>query len=216
MAATDLDLTGLLRPELLNGVVVLVAGSPDPETSSALAETSSAPDYAGAVTDTCAGLGAQVRACEPHATEEAPTDEAVQAVVLAAGGIDLLVLDGASLFAGALGDGDGRAALHACLDSAWNVTRAVINHAFLPGERGGRIIFVAPATDAGEFAEATRAGLENLSRTLSIEWARHGVSVVCIAPGESTAAGEVASICAYLASPAGAYFSGCQLDLRGV
>jgi hypothetical protein len=39
--------------------------------------------------------------------------------------------------------------------------------------------------------------------------------VVTIAPGTETGAGEVAALSAYLASPAGAYFSGCLLDLRG-
>jgi NAD(P)-dependent dehydrogenase (short-subunit alcohol dehydrogenase family) len=98
------------------------------------------------------------------------------------------------------------------------VTRAVVNRAFLLAERSppsGRIVYLAPASDAGEHAGAARAGLENLARTLSIEWARHGITLVTIAPGEATAAGEVAALCAYLASPAGAYFSGCLLDLRG-
>jgi hypothetical protein len=36
---------------------------------------------------------------------------------------------------------------------------------------------------------------------------------VAIAPGDDTDAGELAAIAAYLASPAGAYFSGCLLDL---
>lgn len=207
-----IDVTGLLRPGLLAGVALLTAPTRDtspPTTAS----------FAGAASAACAGLGARVGSCESAATAEEPLDEAVQAVVADLGGIDVLVLDGAALFERAVGtapDVDGHAALRACLDTAWNVTRAVINHAFLPGERGGRILYIAPAPDAGEFAEVARAGLENLSRTLSIEWARHGVNVVCIAPGTATSAGEVAALCAYLASPAGAYFSGCQLDLRGV
>jgi NAD(P)-dependent dehydrogenase (short-subunit alcohol dehydrogenase family) len=192
-----------LREGLLGEVAVLVAGHPRPGASPSLGEV---------VRDACAGLGARVGSCEPHATDEQQVDAAVKAVVVDTGGLDMLVLDGASLFAV---KEDAHAALRACLDTAWNVTRSVINHAFLPAERGGRIVYLAPAPDAGEFAESARAGLENLSRTLSIEWARHGVNVVCIAPGASTAAGEVASICAYLASPAGAYFSGCLLDLRG-
>ena len=78
-----------------------------------------------------------------------------------------------------------------------------------------------PAPDADgaripRYADAARAGLENLARTLSIEWARYGITTVAIAPGEKTAASEVAALIAYLASPAGAYFSGCLLDLRGV
>ena len=132
-----------------------------------------------------------------------------------AGSLDLLVVDGAGLFA--------QGGLRTCLDATWNVTRAVVNLAFLPpAERQptgsishARIIYLAPAPDAGERSGAARAGLENLSRTLSTEWARHGITVVTIAPGDATAAGEVAALCAYLASPAGAYFSGCLLDLRG-
>ena len=95
------------------------------------------------------------------------------------------------------------------------MTRALASRAFLERERAGRIVFVAPAPSAGEHAEAARAGLENLARTLSIEWARRRVTAVAIAPGDRTAAGEVAALIAYLASPAGAYFSGCLLDLRG-
>ena len=82
--------------------------------------------------------------------------------------------------------------------------------------RGGRIVYIAPSPQDGAHAEAARAGLENLSRTLSIEWARHQTTTVTIAPGDETAAQEVAALVAYLASPAGAYFSGCLLDLRGV
>ena len=69
--------------------------------------------------------------------------------------------------------------------------------------------------DSAEHADAACAGLENLARTLSIEWARHGITPVTIAPGAS-AMGEAAALVAYLASPAGAYFSGCLLDLPGV
>jgi NAD(P)-dependent dehydrogenase (short-subunit alcohol dehydrogenase family) len=131
------------------------------------------------------------------------------------GRIDMLVVDGAGLFA--------RGGLRECLDSAWDATRAVVKLAFMsaasaasgPAPSTGRIIYLAPAQGAGEQADAARAGLENLGRTLSTEWARYEITVVTIAPGEATTAGEVAALCAYLASPAGAYFSGCLLDLRG-
>jgi NAD(P)-dependent dehydrogenase (short-subunit alcohol dehydrogenase family) len=168
----------------------------------------------------------------------------VDAAVAELGSLDMLVVDGAALFthgaadgkvvgaavgatdgkvveaAGGAADGGGaHRALRTCLDTTWNITRAVVNHAFLPADPGPsprRIVYLAPAAGAGESAGAALAGLENLSRTLSTEWARYGITVVTIAPGEMTAAGEVAALCAYLASPAGAYFSGCLLDLRGV
>jgi NAD(P)-dependent dehydrogenase (short-subunit alcohol dehydrogenase family) len=138
-------------------------------------------------------------------------------VVSESGSLDLLVVDGAGLFAWG--------GLRTCLDATWNVTRAVVNLAFLRAEpsssnRPGsgsstrRIVYLAPVPNAGEHSGAACAGLENLGRTLSTEWARYGITLVTIAPGEETDAGEVAALCAYLASPAGAYFSGCLLDLR--
>ena len=122
-------------------------------------------------------------------------------------------MDGAGLFAGG-----AREALVASLEASWNVTRALVNRAFItqaPNPPSRRIVYIAPAPDAGEHADAARAGLENLARTLSIEWARHAITLVAIAPGPDTPAEAIATLVAYLASPAGAYFSGCVLDLRG-
>jgi NAD(P)-dependent dehydrogenase (short-subunit alcohol dehydrogenase family) len=215
----------LLRSGLLAGVSVLVVGAPEPAGS-----------LGSAVSASCAELGACVGVCVAATAEEAAIEGIVRDAVTETGSLGLLVVDGAGLFAqgsaretkaggedaegdGGVGGEDARVALSACLDAAWNVTRAVANLAFLvdePGPTGGRVVYLTPPPDAGPHAEAARAGLENLARTLSIEWARHGITLVAIAPGEATAAGEVAALCAYLASPAGAYFSGCLLDLRGV
>jgi NAD(P)-dependent dehydrogenase (short-subunit alcohol dehydrogenase family) len=190
--------TGLLRPGLLCESSVLVAGTSEP-----------AP-FGVAVGEACTELGAEAHMCAAEGAEEANVDQIVTTAVAESGSLDLLVVDGAGLFA--------QGGLRDCLDAAWDVTRAVVNHAFLATETSpttGRIVYLAPTPQAGEFAGAACAGLENLGRTLSTEWARHGITLVTIAPGEATAAGEVAALCAYLASPAGAYFSGCLLDLRG-
>jgi citronellol/citronellal dehydrogenase len=194
----------MLRPGLLEGVSLLVAGPPERAESLPVAAFGDAVRVAGT------GLGARVHACAPDAVDQASIDEEVGGAV-EAGSLNLLVVDGASLFA--------QGGLRSCLDATWNVTRAVVNLAFLPSEPGPscrRIVYLAPPPGAGESAGAARAGLENLSRTLSTEWARHGITVVTIAPGDRTPADEVAALCAYLASPAGDYFSGCLLDLRGV
>jgi NAD(P)-dependent dehydrogenase (short-subunit alcohol dehydrogenase family) len=200
--------TALLRSGLLNGVCLLVACPAEPAGS-----------FGDAVRTACTELGARVQTCAPDVTDEASVDEAVDAAVAETGGLDLLVVDCAGLYMrGAAEGGDAPRALRTCLDTTWNVTRAVANQAFLPREPSPstrRIVYLAPAPGAGESAGAARAGLENLSRTLSTEWARHGITVVAIASGDTTAVGEVAALCAYLASPAGAYFSGCLLDLRG-
>jgi len=92
------------------------------------------------------------------------------------------------------------------LDDAWDAIHA---HALPPGPR--LIVLLAPPPGDAH-AAAARAGLENLSRTLSIEWARHGIRPVTILQnGDADAAAELV---AYLAGPAGGYFSGCTFTLR--
>jgi NAD(P)-dependent dehydrogenase (short-subunit alcohol dehydrogenase family) len=197
----------LLRPNLLDGVSILVVAASSLGTGGKPGES-----FARAVGDACERLGSRVVFYEyDGAVEEAAMDRAA-ATTPESPGLDMLVVDGASLFAsGGLG---------ACLEGAWNATRAAVNYAFLPAGRGGRIVYLAPAPDADrskivQQADAARAGLENLARTLSVEWARHEITVVTIALGEGTTPSEAAALTAYLVSPAGAYFSGCQLDLRG-
>jgi NAD(P)-dependent dehydrogenase (short-subunit alcohol dehydrogenase family) len=194
----------LLSPDLLDEVSILVVAVSSPGAGGKPEES-----FARAVGDACEGRGARVVVCEcDDAVEEAAMDRAVTKALAESDGLDMLVVDGAASFAsGGLGP---------CLEGAWNATRAAVNHAILPADRSGRIVYLAPPPGAGDQADAARAGLENLARTLSVEWARHAINVVTIALGDSTTPGEAAALTAYLASPAGAYFSGCLLDLRGV
>jgi hypothetical protein len=180
----------LLAPGLLRERSILVVTAPS-ATGEGAGES-----FGRAVAEGAERLGARVRTAAPDAVAVEP------------GGLDMLVVDGAALFSSG--------GLSACLADAWEATGAVVNGAFLPAVRGGRIVYLAPAPGAGEQADAARAGLENLARTLSVEWARHEITVVTIALGDSIVPGEAAALTAYLASPAGAYFSGCLLDLRGV
>ena len=192
----------LLRAGLLEGVSVLTAGAPDPPAG--VHE-----EVSQAVRSACAELGASLLQWDPARLP---------------GRAEVVVFDGACAFAacaaegacGPEGAGAGqREALDRCMELAWELTHAVADSAPLSAGWAGRIIYIAPPQGAGAHAVAARAGLENLARTLSIEWARHGVTTVAIAPGEETAAQEIGALTAYLASPAGAYFSGCLLDLTG-
>ncbi|HWY90895.1 MAG TPA: SDR family NAD(P)-dependent oxidoreductase [Solirubrobacteraceae bacterium] len=201
----------LLSPNLLDEVSILVVAASSPAAGGKQDESFA---HAHAVGDACERLGSHVVVCEyDGAVEEAAMDRAVASATAESEGLDMLVVDGVALFASG--------GLHACLEGAWNATRTVVNHAILPAGRGGRIVYLAPPPGADrskivQQAGAARAGLENLARTLSVEWARHRITVVTIALGDTTAPGEAAALTAYLASPAGAYFSGCLLDLRGV
>lgn len=127
----------------------------------------------------------------------------------ATGTADALVLD----FSGWLPAEPGAGPLQELLDRAWSATQAAANGAFIPHGAGGRILFVAPARRAEPTAPAAVAALENLSRTLSVEWARYGITVNTVASGPDTRPQDLTAFVAFLLSAAGAYFSGARLDL---
>lgn len=182
------DPAALFRPGLLDGVAVGLAGPARPEIERALA-----------------ALGAEARPLELASDEDAPP---------AATGLHALVVDAAALFAAAPAGDDELAPLRASADGTWIATRAVANAAWIaPHQAGGKVVLVAPRPADGTHAEAARAALENLARTLSIEWARYGIRTTTITPGGKTTDEDVAGVVAYLASPAGDYFSGARLDL---
>jgi len=157
--------------------------------------------YGDSAADACAQLGAAVHRLEADPLDEAATAAAVGRLER----IDVLVDDAAARFAAG--------GLRAAADGAWIAARAVATAALIEAEAGGKLVFVAPPPGAGEHAEATRAALENLARTTSIEWARHAIRPTAIAPGDATGADTVAGLVAYLASPAGDYYSGCRFSL---
>ena len=191
--------TELLKPGLLQGSSIAVAGA-DPLGAHAAA-TSAALRELGAIV--------QVVAIDPHGDDE-PVEAAFADV---AEPLHALVWDAAGAFAAASAD-----PLRAALDGAWLATRAAVNARFIPAAAGGLIVYLAPPPapgDAGATA-AARAGLENLARICSIEWARLAIRPVALLPGAATTSDQVAALAAYLVSPAGAYYSGCRLELGAV
>jgi NAD(P)-dependent dehydrogenase (short-subunit alcohol dehydrogenase family) len=157
-----------------------------------------------------AALGARVVTVDGDLADE----DAVAVAVGALGHIDVLVVDAASAFVAA---GGGMVGLRRAVDDGWNVVRAVVNASWVSeGEsgagaaNGGKVVLLAPAADAGEHANAVGAALENAARTLSVEWARFGVRITAVRPREGASEDERAELVAFLASPAGDYFTGCS------
>ncbi|HEY6761971.1 MAG TPA: hypothetical protein VI318_20900 [Baekduia sp.] len=179
----------VLRPGVLEGLTVCVVGDGAAERERA------------------AALGARVVTVDGDLADE----DAVALAVGALGAIDVLVVDAASEFAEA---GGGMPGLRRAVDDGWNVVRAVVNAGWIgdgEGARaGGKVVFLAPAADAGEHANAVGAALENAARTLSVEWARFGVRITAIRPRAGAVPDERAELVAFLASPAGDYFTGCS------
>lgn len=125
----------------------------------------------------------------------------------------------------------------------WLMTHAVATRAMIPAE-SGKIISVTLSPHHGlpgmAHSSAARAAVENLMRVLSIEWARFNIRTTAIASGhfrtdalkkypEPVQAGvartvplqrlgeaeEQAWLVAYLASPAGDYYSGAVMTIDG-
>ncbi|MEA2223663.1 MAG: hypothetical protein QOH83_2039, partial [Solirubrobacteraceae bacterium] len=109
------------------------------------------------------------------------------------------------------------AGLRAALDGAWSGVHAVATEQWLREDgagAGGKLVLVAPRSDAGEHARAAAAGLGSLARTLAVEWARHGVRATVVVPGPRATGDELGALVAFLASAGGEYFSGCRFELR--
>jgi citronellol/citronellal dehydrogenase len=129
------------------------------------------------------------------------------------------------------------------LIGTWLMTHAVATRAMIPAG-GGRVVNVTLSPHHGlpgmTHSSAARAAVENMTRVLSIEWARFQIKLTAIAAGhfETDAlekypapvrAGvartvplqrlgrpeEHAWLCAFLASPAGDYYSGAVITLDG-
>lgn len=175
----------VLRAGLLDGRGVALAGG-----------------VTSAVSQSLSGLGATVHELDPVLDEDGARDWAAGVAPLHA-----LVFDAAPTFAGG-----GQAHLGAALEAAWVATRGVATGALIPAG-AGKVLLLAPRSDGGPFASAVRAALENLARTLSVEWARYGVTAVAIAPGARTTEDELAELVCFLVSVAGDYFSGCAFEL---
>src|ERR1700692_614531 len=92
---STVDASRMLRPGLLEGVGVLVAGPAAARGDDGLAH---------AVESLCAALGARVHSCPApagasHEEREAATDRAVAAALEEMAGIEVLVVDAAAIFA---------------------------------------------------------------------------------------------------------------------
>lgn len=186
----------LFRNGLLAGQAVALAG-----------------ELAAPIAALLTGLGASTNPVPEQLEQEAIAEWARQRAPLHG-----LVLDVASAFA----DG-GLEGLRRAMDFAWARVCGVGTGAMIdaarageqPSDHGGRIVLICPAAGVATYAGAAAGALENLARTLSIEWARYAVTTIAIAPTEATRDEHLARLVAYLLSPAGGYFSGCRLELGG-
>jgi citronellol/citronellal dehydrogenase len=247
----------IFRPGLLEGMVCVVSGAGTGLGRATAAEL--------------AGLGAIVIGCgrRPEPLEETVKairdsggsawgepldireDEAVSAffdgVLERHGRLDLLVNNAGGQFlspAEAISPKGFRTVMELNVQGTWQMTHAAAERAFIP-QRSGKVVSVTLSPHHGMpgmvHSGAARAAVENMMRTLSVEWARFNVKLCAVAAGQfdtdvlrtkyppevsenvartvplqrlGTPA-EMAWLIAYLASPAGDFLSGCVVTIDG-
>jgi citronellol/citronellal dehydrogenase len=178
-------------------------------------------------------------------------DEAVEAlfdgVMERHGRVDMLVNNAGGQFlspAEAISPKGFRTVIELNVVGTWLMTHAAASKAFIP-QRSGKVVSVTISPHNGMpgmvHSGAARAAVENMMRTLSIEWARFNVKLCAIAAGQFDTETlrtkypapvaehvhrtvplqrlgteeEMAWMVAYLASPAGDFVSGAVLTLDG-
>jgi NAD(P)-dependent dehydrogenase (short-subunit alcohol dehydrogenase family) len=182
------------------------------------------------VAEMLAAAGARVhRSAVGPGQESAIRQDFEAAEVVLGGGIDLL-LHGGSFF----GPGNAevmdlagwRASVSADIDRRF-LQSAEFTRRCIAGGRYGSILFLLPALTpaAGRFAQATAHGaVENLVKSLAVEWARDGIRINAIASraceqspeSDPEIAQSLGNLAAYLMSDYAAYVSGTVMGVDEV
>ena len=179
--------------------------------------------------------------------EEDTVDELFDGVLDRHGRVDVLVNNAGGQFmspAEAITPKGFRTVIELNVLGTWLMTHAAATRAFIP-QGGGKVLSVTLSPHNGMpgmvHSGAARAAVENMMRTLAIEWARFDIKLCAIAAGqfdtevirtkypkqvsENVARtiplqrlgrpDEMAWMIAYLASPAGDFLSGCVITIDG-
>jgi citronellol/citronellal dehydrogenase len=162
------------------------------------------------------------------------------------GGVDVLVNNAGGQFpapAQMISPNGFAAVVKNNLVGTFHMCREVANQSMI-ARKGGRIVNVIANIYRGfpgmAHTGAARAGVENLTMSLAVEWAQFGIRVTAVAPGVILSSGtaqypteildrairaapmrragsceEVAASIVFLASPAAQFITGCTLRIDG-
>jgi citronellol/citronellal dehydrogenase len=247
----------IFAPGLLDGQVCVVSGAGTglgKQTALELVRLGATVVGCGRRPEPLAEMVAEAQALGGNADYEAidiRDDEAVDGffdgVLERHGRLDVLVNNAGGQFlspAEAISPKGFRTVIELNVTGTWLMTHAAATKAFIPAE-AGKVISITLSPHNGMpgmvHSGAARAAVENMMRTLSIEWARFGIRTVAVAAGhfdtqtlrtkypkevvEAVPATvpvgrlgteeEWAWLVAYLASPAGDFFSGTVITMDG-
>ena len=247
----------VFREGLLDGQVCAVSGAGSGlgrETALELARLGAAVEICGRRLDPLAetvaaieGAGGTAHATALDIREEEPVDAFFDGILERHGRLDVLVNNAGGQFlspAEAITPKGFRTVIELNVLGTWLMTHAAAAKAFIP-EGGGKVLSVTLSPHNGMpgmvHSGAARAAVENMMRTLSVEWARFGIKTCALAAGQfgtetmrtkypkevvegvprTVPLGrlgteeEWAWLVAYLASPAGDFFSGTVITMDG-
>jgi len=193
------------------------------------------------------GAGAKAEAVPADIRDPEAVDALVDGVLERHGRVDLLVNNAGGQFlspAESITPKGFRTVIELNVQGTWHMTHAVATKAFIP-QGGGKVISMTISPHNGMpgmvHSGAARAAVENMMRTLSIEWSRFQIKLCAIAVGQfdtetlrtkypaavsenvartvplgrlGTEA-EMGWLVAFLASPAGDFFSGSVITVDG-
>ncbi len=179
--------------------------------------------------------------------EPAQVEQFIKEVISTFGRVDVLVNNAGGQFpspAQMISPNGFLAVVKNNLVGTFHMCREVANQWMIPQKHGGRIINVIANIYRGfpgmVHTGAARAGVENMTMTLAVEWAQFGILVNAVAPGIIISSGtaqyppqllergvaetplkragtveEVAASIVFLASPAAQYITGATLRIDG-
>ncbi|HEY7456846.1 MAG TPA: SDR family oxidoreductase [Solirubrobacterales bacterium] len=247
----------IFRDGLLDGQVCLVSGAGSGlgrETALELARLGAAVVGCGRREEPLAetaALAADLAGSFGHESLDIRDEEAVErlfdGLLERHGRLDVLVNNAGGQFlapAETISPKGFRTVIELNVQGTWLMTHAAATKAFIP-QGGGKVLSVTLSPHNGMpgmvHSGAARAAVENMMRTLAVEWARFGIKTCALAAGQFATetlltkypqvvvdnlersipigragrAEEMAWLVAYLASPAGDFFSGTTITIDG-
>lgn len=193
------------------------------------------------------GMGVSCLSLQADIRDMKAVHESVQTTIDEFGRIDILVNNAGGQFASpaeSFSENQWNAVINNNLNGTWYITQTVAKKWMIPN-RIGKIINIVACIQRGmpgiAHTGAARAGIVNLTKSLSIEWAKYNILINCIAPGNILTDGwknaygvesmeairsqiplqrlgrpeDIAFAVVYLASSAGDYVTGETIAIDG-
>ncbi|MDX2002147.1 MAG: SDR family oxidoreductase [Chitinophagales bacterium] len=173
-------------------------------------------------------------------------EAAAQKIKAEAGKLDILINNAGGQFPSAaemIANKGWNAVIDTNLNGTWNMTSVFANHFFIPQKQGTIVNIIANIIrgfPGMAHTGAARAGVDNLTKSLAVEWAPYHIKINCVAPGIIKSTGldqyppeflkgiesripmkrlgsidEVANVALFLSSPLSDYITGQTIYIDG-